>query len=293
MTPRHYSNIAVATTLSAGIGVGDASCAVVSATGYPTAPFAIVVDGGTATEEVMLVTVVAGLTFTITRGYDGTTAAAHSAGATVIHAAIADDLRGTQLGTRDMATTAPNASDVVTWSGMTWAPAALPSSAPSGPAGGVLSGTYPNPGFAVDMATQAELDAALPARATIWFDEATGNVTLSATTDSVQKYNIQVYQSGVPANGDYIEITFPIKAGSYTLFLLGMTEPDAGIINWSIDGVLVATFDGYTAGIVHNVVFTVAIVIAQSGMHTLRGTISGKNAGSSGFYYIVTKGWIR
>jgi hypothetical protein len=26
-------------------------------------------------------------------------------------------------------------------------------------AGGVLSGTYPNPGFAADMATQAELDA--------------------------------------------------------------------------------------------------------------------------------------
>lgn len=36
---------------------------------------------------------------------------------------------------------------------------------PTGPAAGVLSGTYPNPGFAVDMATQVELNAEAAARA--------------------------------------------------------------------------------------------------------------------------------
>lgn len=45
----------------------------------------------------------------------------------------------------------------VPYTSVTGAPTSLP---PSGGAGGVLSGSFPNPGFAVDMASQAELDAA-------------------------------------------------------------------------------------------------------------------------------------
>lgn len=93
---RNYSNIAVDTTLAAGIGAGDLSLTVASATGWPAAPFAAVLDPGAATEEVVQVTVAAGTLWTITRGFDGTTAAAHALGVTVRHAAIAGDFTDLQ-----------------------------------------------------------------------------------------------------------------------------------------------------------------------------------------------------
>ena len=71
-----------ATTLSAAITTTTAtSCTVTDASGFPASgSFRIKIDG-----EILVVTAVAGGTFTITRGAEGTVAASHDNGADVIH----------------------------------------------------------------------------------------------------------------------------------------------------------------------------------------------------------------
>lgn len=93
MTTRNYSNTAVATSITSGIISADTTCVVAAYSGYPTVPYVARLDAGTASEEVVLVTGVASLTLTITRGYDGTTAKSHSATATFDHVAAAIDYR--------------------------------------------------------------------------------------------------------------------------------------------------------------------------------------------------------
>lgn len=102
MPLREYAGAAPATRLAGSLASGTtASFTVVTSggAGFPTgatAPFVIVVDRGTALEEKILVTTRSGDTFNgLTRGFDGTSAQAHSAQAVVEHVLDAASLTET------------------------------------------------------------------------------------------------------------------------------------------------------------------------------------------------------
>jgi hypothetical protein len=94
---RYYSSVAQDTTLTGNINSGSGTMTVGATTGFPTSyPFTLAVDYDTASEELVSVTAVAGLTLTITRGIDGTSAQSHNVGAVVRHVISAQDLREPQ-----------------------------------------------------------------------------------------------------------------------------------------------------------------------------------------------------
>ena len=89
---RYYSSTAVTTTLSSTIGVSDAQINVASSSGFPSSyPYTLILEKGSANEEIVTVTGQVGSAFSVTRGVDGTSARTHSAGTSVEHGVIALD----------------------------------------------------------------------------------------------------------------------------------------------------------------------------------------------------------
>src|SRR5438128_3558891 len=76
------------TTLNGAILAGDTSLIVASVASFPASgQFRILIS-----DELLLVTAIAGTTFTVTRGIEGTTAAAHADGASIYHTLTAASL---------------------------------------------------------------------------------------------------------------------------------------------------------------------------------------------------------
>jgi hypothetical protein len=78
-----------ATTITANIGAADVSLTVASSAGFPATPFIAVIGSANGAYEIITITGVAGATWTVARGQQGTTAAAANAGASVVTGAAA------------------------------------------------------------------------------------------------------------------------------------------------------------------------------------------------------------
>jgi len=96
MSIRSFTNNAPPQALTSSLAAssGAVTVPVASTTGYPTPPFILGIDRGTVNQEVCLCTTIAsGTSFTVTRGYDGTSPVLHALGATVEHTSAGLDYR--------------------------------------------------------------------------------------------------------------------------------------------------------------------------------------------------------
>lgn len=98
---RNFSAVAIETTLvnnltSAATGDTTTSVAVVSVSGFPTAPFTLILGPDTSKEEVVTCVSVVGTTLQIVRGQDSTGAVAHTAGTAVRHGVSGRDFKEEQ-----------------------------------------------------------------------------------------------------------------------------------------------------------------------------------------------------
>lgn len=114
-----------------------------------------------------------------------------------------------------------------------------------------------------------------------------GSFIRSATAQ--QYYNFEIWQT-TPAAGDIIQTTVNLAAGTYTFYALGRGSNNRGIIDWSIDGQspFITGQDWYSASDAPNTIKSGTVTITESGRHTLRLTVTGKNAASSNYYFVLT-----
>jgi len=136
-----------------------------------------------------------------------------------------------------------------------------------------------------------------PQRATMWHGEATvitGNA-LTLAIDTASMFNYAYYQNPC-ANGDSFSNSFFLKAGTYTLSVLGLTANSYGKIDWYIDGVKVVSLqDWYSSSTTKNVIKTASVTVVGDGYHQLIGTINGHNGSTSSPHYnmALTAYWLK
>ena len=128
----------------------------------------------------------------------------------------------------------------------------------------------------------------------MWHDQALVTVgnALTFANDSSAPYATVWYQN-TSANNDEFTNGFVIRAGTYTLKVMGQISSGNGKLDCYIDNVnLGTTLDWYNASLTEGQVKTISSVVISDGYHTFKGKVNGKNASSSGYNIALAKYWL-
>jgi hypothetical protein len=131
-----------------------------------------------------------------------------------------------------------------------------------------------------------------PKRAQLFWDQAlqvAGAAGWDHQHDATQDYAF--YRGiAVPAVNDALTFSMLLRAGTYTLEVLGTTSTSRGTYKWQLNGVDIITGqDWYSASITKNVKkSTGGIVVATDGLQVLKFVCTGKNASASNYNHYNT-----
>lgn len=135
-----------------------------------------------------------------------------------------------------------------------------------------------------------QLTGSLPRRASIEPTEQTTVLLTSGTVlndlvDPSTLKNIMFYHNAPAVAGSIFSWSFQLMAGTYNFNIICLANyPTAGIMQFDVDGVTIATIDPFLLLTVYNtLVTTTGVVIPTSGAHQLRLICPGKNILASGF----------
>ena len=84
-------------------------------------------------------------------------------------------------------------------------------------------------------------------------------------------------------------VTAPIRAGLYTLTVYGSTGPDRGVVDIYVGGEDTGeSMDWYAADYAYAVAKSAEILVDSPGVHELELRVDGKNASSTGYYFVFS-----